>query len=205
MTLATFPVLPGIAWNIGKTPVMSTRVMTAASGKEYRAQNWSYPRWKFKLPIEFLRQYGSRTEWSTIVGFILSQAGQFGNFLYNDPFDNLANNQAIGAGTGNQTAFPLVRTIGGFTEPILAVNTISSVKVAGTPTSAYTLSSTYGYTNDTINFNTAPLLNQSITASFTFFFVCHFLTDDPEFTNFMGGQSGGTRWSCKELPFESVK
>jgi len=98
-----------------------------------------------------------------------------------------------------------VRTIGVFTEPILAVNAISSVTVGGAPTTAYTLSSTYGYANDTINFTMAPLLGQAVVATFTFNFVCRFDSDDPEFTNFMAGTNGGTRWSQKSISFESVK
>ena len=89
-----------------------------------------------------------------------------------------------------------MRSLGGFTEPILAVNSISSVTVNGTPTAAYTLSSTYGYANDTINFNTAPLVNSQVAATFTFYFVCRFLQDDPEFETILSG-----RWTLKSLNF----
>ena len=188
MTLPVFPTLPGIAWGITKAPVWQTRVLTASSGVEYRAQDWSYPRWKFSLPVQFLRQFGSFTEWATLTGFCNQQAGQFGNFVYDDPTDDTATAQPIGVGTGSQTAFQLVRSLGGFTEPILAINAISSVTVGGAATSDYTLSSTYGYANDTINFNTAPLLNATIDVTFTFYFVCRFLADDPAFENFIGGR-----------------
>jgi len=202
MTLPVFPTLPGIDWGITKTPMWSTQVMTAQSGVEYRASNWSYPRWKFSLPVEFLRQFSTYSEYSTLVGFCNQMNGQFANFLYSDTSspDNTATSQPLGVGTGSTIAFPLVRTLGGFTEPILAVNTISQVTVNGTPTSAYTLSSSFGYANDTINFTTAPLLNASVAATFTFYFVCRFLSDEPEFQNFFKN-----RWSMRALEFESCK
>jgi len=202
MTLPVFPTLLGIGWGISKTPMWSTQVMTAQSGVEYRSSNWSYPRWKFSLPVEFLRQFSPYSEYSTLVGFCNQMNGQQGNFLYNDASspDNTVTSQPLGVGTGSQTAFPLVRTLGGFTEPILAVNAISQVTVNGTPTSAYTLSSSFGYANDTINFTTAPLLNAAVAATFTFYFVCRFLSDEPEFQNFIRN-----RWSMKAIEFESCK
>lgn len=206
MSLQQFPVLPGVAWGIIKAPVMSTRVMTAASGVEYRAQDWSYPRWKFTLPFQFLRQYNAYIEWSTLVGFVLQQAGMFGNFIYDDPFDDTVTNQQIGVGDGTTTVFPLVRTIGGFTEPILYVNTVSSVFKAGVlQTTGYSVTQVGPYGLDSITFVSAPAIGAAITANFTFFFVCRFLQDDPEFNNFMGGNGNGTRWEAKGIMFESVK
>ena len=200
MSLGIFPVLPGIGWNISKTQVWSTRELTAASGKEYRAQNWSYPRYKFSIPIQFLRTFGSYQEFQTLIGFIGQQAGMFNNWLYSDPFDHTSTNQSLGVGNGSTTSFSLIRAIGGFVEPILAVNTISNVAVAGTSTSAYTLSSTYGYANDTIVFNSAPANGAAVTVTFTFYFVCRFTSDAIDFVNFMNN-----RWSVKSLDFESVK
>jgi uncharacterized protein (TIGR02217 family) len=208
MALSLFPTLPGLAYPVVKTPTTSTRALTGASGVEYRAQNWSYPRWKFSLPIEFLRQFASYTEWTTLVGFILSQAGMFGNFTYNDPTDNVSPaGQPVGAGTGAQTQFPLVRTIGGFTEPILYCNTLTSVYLNGSlqSTSTYSLVQTGSYGPDTIQFNTAPSAGVSVTATFYFYYVCRFLQDDPDFENFMAANSGGQRWNIQKLDFFSVK
>ena len=202
MTLASFPVWPGIAWKILKTPVMSTRVLGAASGKEYRAQNWSYPRWKFSIPIGFMRQYSTYTEQQTLIGFILSAAGQFANWLYQDPFDNTATNQSVGTGNGTILAFPLVRTIGGFTEPILACTVLTAVYLNGVLQSggSYSLIQTGSYYNDTINFSTPPGAGVLVTATFTFNFVCRFSADENEFQNDLLNI-----WSMKSIDFESVK
>lgn len=202
MSLPQFPVLPGIGWDIKKTPVTSTRVLTAASGVEYRAQNWASPRWKFAIPINFLRQFLAFTEWSTLTGFILEQAGMFANWIYNDPGDNTCTSQSIGVANGSQVAFPLVRSTGGYTQPVLYVNSVSEVYVNGVaadPTT-YTITQTGPYGPDTISFNTAPVVNAVITSDFTFFFVCRFDTDEPEFNEFINNI-----WSVDKIEFESVK
>ncbi len=207
MSLSLFPTLPGLSFPVSKTAVTSTRALEASSGVEYRAQNWSYPRWKFSLPIEFLRQYASYTEWATLVGFILSQAGMFGNFVYNDPNDNVATAQAVGVGDGATKTFPLVRTVGGYTEPILYCNALNNVYLNGVNQgSGFSLTQSGSYGNDTITFVSAPGMGVAVTATFHFYFVCRFLADDPEMQNFMAGVTGtGTRWSVKKLDFYSVK
>lgn len=202
MSLPQFPVLPGIGWDIKKTPVNSTRVMEAASGVEYRAQNWSSPRWKFSIPISFLRQYLAYTEWSTLTGFILQQAGMFANWIYSDPSDNSRTTQNIGTATGAQFNFPVVRSTGGYTEPVFYLNTVSAVYQNGTlvdPT-GYTIIQTGPYGPDTIAFGTAPSNTTIITADFTFYFVCRFASDEPEFNEFLTN-----RWSVEAIEFESVK
>lgn len=202
MTLASFPVLPGIGWDIKKTPILSTRVLTAANGLEYRAQNWTYPRWKFSIPIPFMRQYLTYTEQQTLIGFILSQGGQFNSWAYNDPFDNNPVNQLIGSGNGSQLAFPLVRTIGGFTEPVLYCPTLTSVSVGGSvvSSSTYSLTQSGSYGNDTITFNAPPANGVAILATFVFNFVCRFLSDENEFNNDLWNI-----WSMKSIDFESIK
>ena len=201
MALPTFPTLAGIAYPIGKTPVMSTRALEAASGVEYRARNWTYPRWKFSLPIEFLRQYASFTEWQTIVGFILQQAGMFGNFLFNDTTDNTVKGQQIGVGSGSQKVFPLVRSVGGFVEPVYYCTSLNNIYINGIKQmTGFTLIQTGNYGPDTVSFAVAPGASAAVTADFTFNYVCRFLQDDPETALFIGG-----RWSVKQLSFESVK
>ena len=201
MSLTQLPVFPGIGWKITKTPTTSTRVLTATSGVEYRAQNWSSPRWKFSIPIAFLRQFGSYTEQTSLIGFILTAAGQFAAWRYDDPFDDTATNQNLGTGTGSQTAFPLLRTIGGFTEPVLYCSSMNAVYLNGVlQTSGYTLTQSGTYGPDTLTFTSAPSSGAIVTVSFNFNFVCRFTTDEPELSNDLA-----YIWSQKALEFISVK
>lgn len=201
MALQQFPVLAGLGWNISKSSVNSTRVATAASGVEFTAQNWQYPLFKWQLPFNILRQYAAYIEYATLAGFILSQAGQAQNWLYSDPSDNAAVGQGLGAGNATNTQFPLVASVGGFAMPVLYANSVTAVYLNGIVQSGgYTVSQTGYYGPDTISFATPPGAGVSVTADFTFFFVCRFTSDVNEFVNMYNG-----RWEIKKLEFKSVK
>lgn len=201
MALAVFPTLAGVAFPVSKTPVMSTRALEAASGIEYRAQNWTNPRWKFSLPIQFLRQYASYSEWQQIVGFILTQAGMFQNFLFNDTTDNTVSSQQLGIGNSSNKNFGLIRAIGGFVEPIYYCTSLNNVYLNGVAqVGGHSLTQTGNYGPDTLTFTSAPGTGVAVSVDFNFNFVCRFLADDPETQLFISG-----RWEIKELPFQSVK
>lgn len=201
MTLPIFPSsYPGLAFDVLRTPLASTRVMTARSGKEYRAQNWSYGKYRYGLTYSVLRAMTGTQEFQSLVGFINSMGGMYGNFLYDDPTDDTATLQQIGVGDGATKAFSFVRAFGGFVEPVTAVNAVSQVKVNGTITAAYTLSQTGLYGTDTITFTSAPAAAAPILATFSFYWPCRFLQDDPEFNNL-----AYQLWALKKLEFQTVK
>ena len=200
--LSVFPSnLPGLTWDVTKTPISSTRVQLARSGLEYRAANWSYGKYKWQLTYSILRSNRNGfTELQQLLGFCLGMQGQFQSVLYTDPSDNTVTGQAIGAGNGSQTIFPLVRTFGGWTEPNLVANSVTAVYINGTPTSSYTLVQEGQYGLDSISFNSAPSLGAALTADFSWYFPVRFLQDDPEFNNF-----AYQFWELKKLAFQSVK
>jgi uncharacterized protein (TIGR02217 family) len=202
MTLPIFPSnLVGLAWDVLKTSISSTRVLTARSGIEYRAANWSYGKYKWQLTYSVLRQNrNGLTELQTLLGFCLQMQGMYSSFLYTDPTDNSVTLQGLGSGNSTQTVFPLVRTFGGVTEPNLVANSVSAVYLNGTPTSAYTLVQVGAYGIDAISFNSAPGAGVLITATFTYYFPVRFLQDDPEFNNF-----SYQFWALKKISFQSVK
>lgn len=201
MTLPVFPsTLPGLSFDVLRTPMMSTRVLTGRSGLEYRAANWSYGIYKYSLTYTVLRTANAFQEFQQMIGFINSQLGMYGPFLYDDPSDDTAVNQQIGIGDGVTKSFPFVRAYGGFVEPVTAVKAVSQVTVSGNPTSNYTLSQTGSYGTDTITLTTAPVASAPVTASFTFYWPCRFLQDDPEFNNL-----AFQIWALKKIDFQTIK
>lgn len=202
MTLPIFPSnLPGLAWDVLKTPMSSTRVLTARSGLEYRAANWSYGKYKWELNYTVLRQNrNGLTELQQLMGFCLQQQGMFAPFLYSDPTDNSVTQQPLGVGNSSQTVFPLLRTLGGWTDPNLVLNTMNAVYLNGTPTAAYTIVQVGQYGLDSIQFNSPPGGGVQITSTFSYYWPVRFLQDDPEFTNF-----AYQFWAQKKLQFQSVK
>ncbi len=65
------------------------------------------------------------------MGLYIQCQGQSGTFLYTDPTDNSATNQAIATGDGSTTVFTFVRTLGGATEPASWVTSVANVYLNG--------------------------------------------------------------------------
>src|SRR5215216_3011774 len=61
----------------------------------------------------------------------LQQQGKFRPFLFDDPTDNRIDDQVLGTGDGSILAFQLVRSMGGFNEPITAPNVVSAIRFNG--------------------------------------------------------------------------
>ena len=203
MSDSVFPSLPGIAWNIVRTPTWATRIQTAISGKETRQADWAYPRYSWEINYDFLRSSPTFGELQTLIGFINSCQGSFSTFLYTDDDDNAVTGQQIGTGDGVTVTFPLIRTFGGYIEPVSRVNAVENVYLGGTvqATSSYTTTGDAGTeSGSSITFTAAPIAGSVITADFTYYWRCRFSADTTDFTKFIYGMS-----SVSSLKFESVK
>src|SRR6185312_13590332 len=175
MTIPTFPSLIGIAWPVKRSPLWSTLKQPAISGLETRFPLWSLPRWKYSLTYDLLRSDAVNLEWQTLVGFfneVQAAAGQL--FQFTDQNDNAVTNQSFGTGDGATTAFQLVRAMGGFVEPVLAVTGTPTIKDNGATVSAanYTIGS-----SGIVTFTTAPLSGHALTWTGSFNWYCRFDND----------------------------
>lgn len=125
MSLDLFPVLIGQGFIAEKSPVWSTQIMEATSGRERRRKLWSYPRWRFKLNYEVLRDFSGGRDLTDLLTFFNAQAGRYEEWGFLDPTDNAATTQYFGTGNGATTGFQLLRTASGggatFTEPVRGV------------------------------------------------------------------------------------
>ena len=195
-----FPVLPGLAWSVTKTPIFETRIQRAVSGRELRALDYPYPLWQFTLDFSVLRDdpAGGFDELRTLLGFFLSCQGAYAEFLFRDPSDDQVTGQSIGTGDASASVFQLQRAIGGFTEPIVAPEAVSAVYFNGI------VQSPAGYSVDAdtglLTFTTPPPAGLAITADFTFWFRCRFVDDRYDFENFMY-----RLWQVKKMTFISVR
>ena len=124
MTISTFPVLPGIGFP-KRSPVWSTIKQPSVGGQESRFAQWSYPKWRYEIPFEVLRNYSGFTEFDSLAGFYNQMYGSAGFFQYNDPKDGLIVNQPLATGDGTTTSFQLVRSKGGFAEPVFLPTAVS--------------------------------------------------------------------------------
>jgi len=196
MSDAIFPTLRGLMWDSTKTPEFSTITTTSVSGLDVSAALCAFPRWHFSLSYEFLDDDGTvNGDIQQIIGFFLQRYGNVDDFLYLDPTDNTATNQAIGVGDGANKQFQLCRNYGGFVEPVYGVQSTPIIKINGVQTTAFTLS-----TKGLITFITAPAMSATITWSGTFYYRVKFKESMIEFNNFMY-----KLWEAKKVEFTSLK
>jgi uncharacterized protein (TIGR02217 family) len=203
MTVPAFPSLLGLSFPVTRTPTWRSIKQEAISGKETRLQMWSYPRYKYEITVDYLGSgvAGQNQDWQTLIGFFNSVAGSALPFHWADANDNAVVNQGLGTGNGTQTNFNFVRALGGFTEPLQDVDAVSQVKVAGVPTTSYSLLTdpnwglVYG-----LQFTAAPANGAAIVASFTYNWPCRFDEDSAQLENFMANF-----WQLKKISFETMK
>lgn len=195
---AIFPTFPGLKWGRKKTAVWSTGTQKSASGREFRTAYYSYPQWRFSLSFEVLRTKASVNELEQLAGFFNARKGSFESFLYEDPTDNAVIDQTIGNTVQGVTRYQLVRSMGGFIEPVLAVKERPAVKVGGV---ALTYGRDYTVTDKgVLVFNAPQTPNSLITWTGGFYFRVRFTSDTIDFENVLG-----SLWTAKKIEFTSVK
>jgi uncharacterized protein (TIGR02217 family) len=197
MSNAVFPALLGLKWNIKRTPIWKTLSQESVSGKELSVALMTYPNRRYSLAYEVLRA-GAEAELQTLEGFFNARQGRHDTFLYSDPDDYTVTDQTFGTGTGAATVFALLRTRGGFSEPVQSLNSAPVLKVAGvtqTLGTHYTISAL-----GLVTFVTAPANGAALTWSGTYYWRCKFIQDMAEFDQFLQDL-----WQLQRLEFKTVK
>jgi uncharacterized protein (TIGR02217 family) len=196
MSNAIFPVLRGVKkGGRTKTPIFKTGIKTTTSDRELRTSYTAYPRWQYALPFEYLRSSQQHLEWQTLVGFFLARGGDFDSWLYDDPDDNTVAAQTFAVGDGVTTQFRLVRALGGYVEPIAAVDGVAAFTADGVPV-APAVDAMAGK----VTFAAAPAAGVVLAWSGKFYFRCRFLQGRMEFTRFLKNF-----WSANKVEFISIK
>lgn len=198
MSNAIYPTLAGLKFGVVRTPIFSTSIKTASSGREFRAANQLYPSWRYRLQYEFLRDLRSGVdELRTLAGFFLARQGRFDTFLFSDPDDNSVTGQQFGTGDGSTTAFQLLRSFGGFLEPVYDLNGSVQVYKAGV---LQTLSTHYSVSSSgVVTFVAAPTAGQALTWSGSYYWRCRFEKDSSDFEKFLH-----QLWQTRSVEFRTV-
>lgn len=207
MSTQVLPDFPGLGFDVTRTPMWSTTIQSNISGKEVRLGMYSSPRYQWELKYNFLRQgtlngVDTYAEFEQLLGFFNTLNGAFDTFLFKDPADNTAINQAIGIGDGSTTAFQLASNFGNYVQPILAPNVVTAIKVNSSvqaPTS-YTVNKWGSAAPGVINFNSAPAAGGIVTADFTYYFPVRFVDDTLKFN-----QSLSPVWGLNSAQLISIK
>lgn len=196
MSNAVFPDLPGIEIRATKAPEWSTAIQRTVSGKELRAANWSYPKWHFTVGYEVLRA-AAEAELQTMVGFFNQRQGSFDSFLFADPDDSAVADQLFGYGDGVTTQYQLVRSLGGFVEPVRAISGTPTIKVNGVASGAgFGVNAATGL----LTFTAPPADGAVLTWTGGFYFRVRFARDSADFERFLHDL-----WQLKKLEMVSEK
>lgn len=181
MSNALFPSLPGLTWDIEKAPEFATVVQRSVNLSELRGSYAATPVYHFTLHYDVLRADAVNAELQKLAGFFCNRNGSWDSFLFADPDDGTAAAQRFGTGDGTTTAFPLVRSLGYFTEGVSNVAASPSIyKDAVLQTSNYTVDAT-----GLVTFSSAPASNVALTWSGTYYYRCRFKEDMQSFNQFM--------------------
>jgi uncharacterized protein (TIGR02217 family) len=181
MSNTVFPTFTGLKWGVVKVPMHKTGIKETPSGREFRTRYMTYPRYLYKLSYEVLRETVGFTELQQLIGLFNTHGGSFESFLFPDPDDNAVTAQVVGTGTGSATQFQLVRTLGGFVEPVYAVNGSPSIYLdAVLQSSGYTISS-----SGLITFTSAPGNGVVVTWTGSYYWRVRFVQDRTEFVQFL--------------------
>ncbi len=209
MSTQTFPTLP-VGWSVIRKALWATRKNNATSGAEVTIRDRAYPLYQWEVLYEGLREgdvgdFSGRpwTEFSTLFGFYNKMGGGWDTFQYFDNLDNTVTNQGIGTADGSTTVFQLVRSFGGFTEPVFAPFSGNfHVYVGGTETFNYSLNP-WGTASPsgpgTIQFGFTPSVGQAIEVSMSYAWPCRFVEDECDFEQFAQGFV-----AVKKLAFKSI-
>lgn len=120
MSYPVFPTLPGLEFPVKRTPLAASLRQKAISGRETFQPKWTAPLYQYEVSFALLRAAPLFAEWQALAGFwnsVMFAPG--GVFQFDDPNDDRVNAQPTGTGDGSTTSFQLVRSLGGFTEPVL--------------------------------------------------------------------------------------
>lgn len=198
MSTQVFPTLIGLQWKRIRTPNFENIDQEAVSGLETRIALRPYPKYQWKMDYSYLGSGGlngvSNTDYQTMAGFYNARLASYDSFLLTEPDDSAVTGQQIAIGDGATLTFQLLRTFGGFSEPVLAPNSVTAVYVDGTPVSGsfwsvsnWSAAASNGGTGNpgvlTFSAGHAPTSGKAITVDMTYYWPVKFEADKIDFSN----------------------
>ncbi|HEN9525227.1 TPA: DUF2460 domain-containing protein [Acinetobacter baumannii] len=194
MSDVLFPELPGLDWDLTKTPMFNTKIMQSVNGRELRASYQAVPKYQISMSFAFLRESKGRNELQQLEGFFLERRGSFDSFLFKMPEDNEFQCTFVGDGVQtsfqlykqiNTTQIPLQHTQAEQSEDPLMWSENASKPMWSDPESQMWLLQ-FGITTNGLLQMPIPLAaGESITISGTYYYRCRFADDEQQYTNFM--------------------
>ena len=194
MSDVLFPELPGLEWDLTKTPMFNTKIMQSVNGRELRASYQAVPKYQVSMSFAFLRESKGRKELQQLEGFFLERRGSFDSFLFKMPEDNEFQCTFVGDGVQtsfqlykqiNTTQIPLQHTQAEQSEDPLMWDEVASKPMWSEPDDQMWLLQFGITTNGLLQMSIPLAAGESITISGTYYYRCRFADDEQQYTNFM--------------------
>jgi hypothetical protein len=193
-----FPTLRGLQYPIKKTPHWNTLQNQTVVGVKKFVSLYTYPYYEFALSFSYLSDENKESDDIHTLGAFYNNVGGAGkDFLFADPLfePNDVTDQIFATGNGTSKEFRLLRSYGGFIEPVFGVIGTAIITVNGTVVNDVSVSD-----KGLVTFASAPADGSIIKWSGRWAYRCHFKEDSAELEQiFYGG------WSLEEIVLESIK
>lgn len=196
MSDVLFPELPGLEWDLTKTPSFNTKVMTSVNGRELRASYQAVPKYEISMSFGFLRESKGRAELQQLEGFFLERRGSFDSFLLKMPDDNQF--ECTFVGDGSTTTYQLFKSMNKQHIPLghsqiskrlanpAMWNWFSKNMWDSNESKPMWNKATAGVTKDGKLILSEPLEDgQWLTVMGIYYYRCRFKDDEQQYTNFM--------------------
>ena len=197
MSNELFPELPGLEWDLTKTPTFNTKIMTSVNGRELRASYQAVPKYEISLSFGFLRESKGRNELQQLESFFLARRGAFDSFLFKMP-DDFEFNCAF-VGDGITTTYQLYKQMDNLRMPTgntkasfqYANPNMWNVSSAKLMWGAYAQklmwnSATSQVTADGKVILSSPMeVGQTVNIKGVYYYRCRFKDDEQQYVNFM--------------------
>jgi hypothetical protein len=193
-----FPAISTVGFSTHVRPKFSTLIASHVSGREARAQRFANPFFDIELTYKVLRSAAAYDELQAIAGFFEQMSGADEPFWVAPPGLSATSGQAIGAGDGLTTVFPLVASIGGYSGLVYGTSGVSAVYLNDvSQPNGWSFSSGY---LPAVTFASAPGAGVAITADFGILWLCRFSEDVQDFEEFMT-----MLWALRTLRLTTVR
>ncbi|MFY2513947.1 DUF2460 domain-containing protein [Acinetobacter soli] len=194
MSDVLFPELPGLEWDLTKTPMFNTKIMQSVNGRELRASYQAVPKYQISMSFAFLRESKGRKELQKLESFFLERRGSFDSFLFKMPEDHEF--ECIFIGDGSTTKYQLFKQRFNLQIPVQNVEALGKVLMwnqsdqvkmwNGNNQKLMWSNATYTISKEGVVTMSEPLaVGQRILFKGTFYYRCRFKEDSQEFTHFM--------------------
>lgn len=173
-----YPTLKGIKFPVTFSPIWNNQLQKTVTGRVVATTYQQYPLWKFTLAYDYL----SAADFATILGFFNGQGGNLTPFWFDaGPGSDSVTAQGIGTGDGATRTFSLLRSYGGYVEPVVASFGSPTAYDNGTAVSA-TFNSP---ANGQVTYAVAPASGHPLTWTGNYYFQCRFSKGSYDIDEFM--------------------